>query len=141
VPGENENVELLRGMLERVGRHSENPEALYELLAPDVVMDASQLGLPDIGVYVGHQGFRDFWRRWLGPWEAWEFVPEEFIDAGDKVVVAIRQRARGRGSGVQVEEHHAQVWTFQNGKVVRQDLYPDMEQALKAAGIAKRSPG
>jgi len=131
------NVELLRAMLERVGRHSENPEALYELLAPDVVMDTSQMELPDSGVYVGHDGVREFWRRWLGPWEEWEFVPEEFIDAGDKVVVAMHMRGRGKGSGVWVEQRHGQVWAFRDGKVVRHDLYPDLDQALRAAGVTR----
>jgi ketosteroid isomerase-like protein len=130
-----DNVELLRRTLERVGPHSENPEALYELLDEDVVWDASPFGIPDMGVYRGHAGVREFWRRWLGPWEEWEFSPEEFIDAGDSVVVVMRQRARGKGSGAEVEQRHAQVWTFRDGKVVRHAQYPDRETALRAAGV------
>jgi ketosteroid isomerase-like protein len=132
---ESENVKLVRGMLERVGSRSQNPEALYELLAPDVVWDSSPMGLPDSGVYVGHDGVREFWRRWLGPWEEWEFLPEEFVAAGDKVVVAMYMRGRGKGSGVWVEQRHGQVWTVRDGKIARHDLCPDAEHALRAAGI------
>jgi ketosteroid isomerase-like protein len=140
MPDESDNVELLRETLERVGAHSENPDALYQLLDPDVVWDTSPLGLPDSGVYVGDDGVREFWRRWLAPWEQWEFVPEEFVEAGNKVVVAMYMRGRGKGSGVWVEQRHGQVWSFASGKVVRQDLYPDFEQALRAAGITNRPP-
>ena len=124
-------------MLEGVGRRAERPEVLYELLAPDVVLDASRLGIPDIGVHHGHDGVREFWRRWLGPWDAWEFAPEEFIDANDEVVVSIRQRGQGKGSGVWAELSHSQVWTFRDGKVVRWAMYQTIDEALRAAGTAR----
>lgn len=132
-----ENVRRLREALERVGRHGENPEALYELLDPEIVWDASPLEMPDHGVYRGYEGVREFWRRWLAAWEDWEFSPEEFVDAGDIVVVAMRQCGSGKGSGMQVEARHGQVWAFRAGKVIRHELHPNVDCALQAVGLSR----
>jgi ketosteroid isomerase-like protein len=132
-----ENVELLRRMFKRLGRHGENPEALYELLDAEVVWDASGLDFPDGSVYHGHEGVREFWRRWRGTWETWEFWPEEIIDAGDNVVVSMNQRGRGKGSGAEVEARHGQIWRFRNGKIVRHAQYRELDQALEAAGLTE----
>jgi ketosteroid isomerase-like protein len=129
-----ENMELVRRMFDQIGTHSENAEALYELLDRDVVWDTSALELPGMGVHRGHAGVREFWRRWLGTWEQWEFWPEKFIDAGDHVVVVVRQRGRGKASGVQVEQRHAQVWTLRDGRIIRHTLYRDVDVALRALG-------
>jgi ketosteroid isomerase-like protein len=130
-----ENIELLRAMFEKLGRHGENPEALYELLDAEVVWDTSGLGFPDGSVYHGHEGVRTFWRRWRGTWETWEFWPEKLIDAGDSVVILMHQRGRGKGSGVEVEERHGQIWRFRDGKIVHHAQYRELDQALEAAGL------
>jgi len=43
--------------------------------------------------------------------------PDEFIDAGDSVVVGVRLAGRGRASGVDLEEHEFHVFTLRDGKV------------------------
>jgi hypothetical protein len=45
-------------------------------------------------VYVGHDGVRTFWRLWLSAWETTSFEYDEFIDAGEHVVVVQSQRMR-----------------------------------------------
>ena len=132
-----ENVELVRRMFERIGPHGERPTAFYELLDVDVVWDTSGLDLPGLGVVRGHEEVREWWRRWLGPWERWELRPERFIDAGDRVLVVVRQRVRGKGSGVEVDQAHAQVWTLRDGTAVRVDLYSDVAPALEAVGLSE----
>jgi ketosteroid isomerase-like protein len=46
------------------------------------------------------------------------------------------QRGRGKGSGVEVEERHGQIWTFREGKVIRHATYPNLDEALEAAGLS-----
>ena len=131
-----ENVETLRRLFGLVG-DGDNPEALYELLDPDVefVMPAWDI---NGGLYVGHAGVREFFRRWAGTWESWHFHPERLIDVGDgRVVVDLFSRGRGKGSGVEVENRPGQVWTFRNGLVVRWENYSTLAEALKAAGLAE----
>ena len=129
-----ENVEALRRLFSLVG-DGENPEALYELLHPDVEMVIPGGDL-DAGCYVGHAGVRRYFRRWAGTLESWHFHPERMIEAGDdQVVVGVHQRARGKGSGVEVESRLGQVWTFRDGLAVRWENFATFAEALEAVGL------
>src|SRR6266704_3775580 len=68
---------------------------------PEIEWDASELQLPDVGRYEGLQAAQQFWRDWLAAWETLVF-DYELLDAGDKVVMLLEQRMRGRASGVEV---------------------------------------
>ena len=59
----------------------------------------------------------------------------EFIDAGDRVVVRIKQRARGHASGLPVEGEFWFVYTMADGKWIRLDMFDGKDQAMKAAGL------
>jgi ketosteroid isomerase-like protein len=61
--------------------------------------------------------------------------PEEFIDAGERVIAVIRMKATGRDSGVVVERQDAIVLEIRDTKIVRVDYYSDREKALKAVGL------
>src|SRR4051794_37680825 len=50
-------------------------------------------------------------------YEDFRFVPDEYIDAGDKVVVTARAQATGRGSGVELDVRYSFVWTVRRGKL------------------------
>jgi len=105
--------------------------AVFELYADDVEWDMTRSAVPDMGVYTGHEGVRAFFREF---WEAFEDYwahAEEFIDAGDRVVVRVRQGGRGKGSGVDIEmPSYWQAYTLRNGKVVRVDIVRSAEDAL-----------
>ena len=131
-----ENVEALRWLFAQVG-NGENPEALYELLHPDIEL-VMQPGDLEAGRYVGHAAVRQFFRRWAGTWEYWHLHPERLIDVGDdRVVVGLYQSGRGRGSGVEVESHSGQVWTFRDGIVVRWESFDSLSEALEAVGLSE----
>ena len=131
-----ENVEALRRLFVLVGE-GENPEALYELLDPSVefIIPPERV---DGGRYVGHAGVRRFFRSWAGTWENWHLHPESLIDVGDgRVVVAMYERGRGKGSGAEVENRSSHVWTFRDGLVVRWEIYGTLAEALEAAGLSE----
>ena len=76
------------------------------------------------------------WRDWLGAWKDFAALPEEFIDAGDRVLVLTRFRGRGRGSGTPITDFPgAALFTLRDGRVVRLILYNDVREALEAAGL------
>ena len=77
-----------------------------------------------------------FVERWDNEWEDLETVADEFLDAGDNVVVAIRYRGRGRGSGVQVSDRLFEVHTFETASVRKVD-FTKRAEALEAAGLAE----
>ena len=113
-----------------------NPGAILELLAPDVEFVVSGKD-PNAGVRHGHAGVIEFFTSWDDAWEQWEFHPEEFVAVGEhQVVIGFRQRARGRTSGIEVENHPAQLWTFRDGLAVRWEIFPSIEEALRSAEAA-----
>ena len=90
-----ENVEALRRLFELVGG-GENPEALYELLDPDIDFVVTEQDL-NAGTYRGHEGVRRYFRSWAGTWSEWHFGPQQLYAVGeDQVAVDLHQRARGR---------------------------------------------
>ena len=69
-------------------------------------------------------------------WEETEIQPERFLDAGDRVLVFVRLRVRGR-DGIEIDQPWAHLITLRSGKVVRVQLYPDRAEALGAAGLSE----
>jgi ketosteroid isomerase-like protein len=126
-----DNVERLRRMFELVG-DGEHPEALYELLDPTIELTLPRDD-PNAGTYVGHEAVRRLFRAWAGTWQDWHFEPLQLIENGDRVIVDLYQRGRGKGSGVEVQNRPGQVWTFRDGLVVRWDNYPSFAEAVEAA--------
>ena len=75
--------------------------------------------------------------EWLGQWEDWRVKPEEYIPAGEFVVVLCRYTGRGKESGVEVDTHGAHLWTFREGKAIRIEVFSSRERALEAAGLSE----
>jgi ketosteroid isomerase-like protein len=89
---------------------------------------------PDLGTYRGVEAMGEAWSRFLSAWEGFHASEPELIDLGDRVVGLYTIRARGKGSGVEVEEPVAGIFTFRAGKVARLELVT-RERGLREAGI------
>jgi hypothetical protein len=85
-------------------------------------------------VYHGHQGYLDFWSRWLDAFEDIRWDPEEMLDFGERVLVTTRQSGHGSGSGVAVSMPVYQLFTLRRGMVESQEDFLDRAKALEAAG-------
>ena len=70
-----------------------------------------------------------------GSWRRWTLEPEEFIPAGENVVVPLHIRGQGRESGIEVDAHIVHVWTIRNDRAVKLHVYVDRAEALKAVGL------
>jgi ketosteroid isomerase-like protein len=86
-------------------------------------------------VYHGREGLVAFAQQWDAAWEQYRAEPEEVIDCGDKLVVFLRHRGRGKGSGVEIDQRFAQVLHLRNGQAVRIDTFWDHTDALEAVGL------
>jgi ketosteroid isomerase-like protein len=132
-----ENVELVRRVCEANDRG--DLTAVFAAYDPEIEWHVLGLASAELGfdpVYVGHDGVRTFWRLWLSAWETTSFEYDEFIDAGEHVVVVQTQRNRGRTSGIELEwNSYAQVWTMQDAKVVRVEFFPTRGEALEAVRL------
>lgn len=113
-----DNVELVRQAW--VAWDRGDMDALFEFYAPEVEWDMSRSYVPDMGVFHGHDGIRAFFHEWRAFFAEYWAEPEEFVDAGESVIVRIRQGGRGRSSTVGVE------------------IYREEAEAIEAAGLGRK---
>jgi ketosteroid isomerase-like protein len=131
-----ENVELLRPAYAALNRG--DVDAVLQVCAPGIECQLPEGGL-NAGALRGHQAVRGFLEGYIESFESFRMEPEEFIDAGDRVLVFLRMLGRGRGSGIDVEVRPAHVWTVQGGKAVRLEAFPERSEgaAFQAAGLSR----
>ncbi len=103
-----------------------------------VVYSPPDAGNP--GTFRGHEGFLG----WVGHWyDAWEDFSQEVVaiePVGERCVVAhVRQVARGRTAGLELERTASYVYELRDGKVVYMALHVDPDAAR--ADAAEREVG
>ena len=131
-----EPVEVVRSIYERWGRG--DFRAGVELYDPDIEL-VLRPEFPESGTYRGPERIRRYMREdFLSDLEHASIAAEEFVDAGDRVVVRVHQQATGPESRLTVGMRYYQVWTFRGGCVVRIESIRDRADALEAAGLRKR---
>jgi ketosteroid isomerase-like protein len=130
-----ENVELVRELYRRAKAEPDEgfPD---ELLDPEI----EYVNPPDAvepGVRRGLDAFNAAIGRVTEVYEA-ELAPEEFIDAGEDIVVVLLTFViKGRGSGLERHQPQGHVWTVRDGKAVRFRWFNDKAEALEAAGVER----
>ena len=113
-----ENVEIVLGVFDAFVRR--DTDAMFAAYAPDVEWSMEGYPLwPETKIYRGREGVRAFFRAWLKDFDQYDTEARDPLDGGDKVVITVYDRARGKGSGVSIEHLHAHVWTFRDAQVVR----------------------
>ena len=105
-----------------------------EMWDPAIVLRTADTFV-ESGEWHGYEGLLRFTSDQMQAFERMWIEPEEFIDAGDVVVVPVRFGGRARHTGIDVEFSYVHVLTVQNGKTVRIDVYESKAQALQAAGL------
>ena len=127
-----ENVEIVQRFYDAWAR--------AEFPGPTELMDAdieyvNPPGAVEPGTRRGQAAFSTAVEKLFDGWESWQAEPEEFRAAGDQVAVVLRYRARGRGSGVEINGRESALWTFRDGKVARYAWFQEPGEAFEAAGL------
>ena len=133
-------VEIIRAVYERFSKGDFRASA--ELLDPHVVMVVGTQFAPSLfaspvgGALYGIDRVAAYTRSLLEDQTVTMEAGE--VDAvGDSVVVAVRQHAVGRASGVPTEIRYFTVWSFRWRKVIRIESFTERADALKAAGLGE----
>ena len=125
--GRKENAEVVREMLADYLRG--DYEAALPVFAPDVEVVTA------LERFHGRAGVVTEAERWEEIWSDYRFEVEDLIEAGDKVVLLYRQVGIAKGSGIEVEERAAWIYTLREGEIARVEMFQDRETALRAAGL------
>ena len=133
-----ENVEALRWLYGEWAKG--NLWALRDIADPNIEWEwaeamASLYGGPRI--YRGLEEISAATLEWLEAWDSYWMTAEEFIEAGDQIVVLMRVHARGGDSDTVIEQRLAAVWEMRNGRATRVRYYAERAEALKAAGLSE----
>jgi uncharacterized protein len=123
------NVDVARAAYDAFGRG--DMEALREMFAEDAEWLTSD-ELPLGGRTTGRDAIMDNFAQIPSYWSEFSVEPEQFIDAGDDVVVSGTQR--GTGEGGSFESPFLHLMHFEGGKVTRGQFEADSAKALKALG-------
>jgi ketosteroid isomerase-like protein len=88
------------------------------------------------GELYGRERMRRSLESLFDVWESYELRPEQIVDLDDgRVLAIVREIARGRASGVEVDSRWGYVFTIEAGEIVRVEAHRDAELALREAGL------
>ena len=92
---------------------------------------------PEPGRWLGVEEMARRYADWLRGWRAFRAEPEEYFVVDDnRILVFVRNSARGRTSGLELDARSvANFFEVRGGKVVRIVLYWDRERALADLGL------
>jgi ketosteroid isomerase-like protein len=127
-----ENVEVVRRTFD--AWEADDFAAALALYDDDVVT-RRLAPMPDPGTWRGTEGLLDVGAEWVDTFDEFTMRGEEFLDAGDQVVVRVEQEGRGGGSGARVTGTFWFVYGVRDRKVVTLDMYASREQALEAVEL------
>jgi uncharacterized protein len=129
-----ENVEVVRRIYEAFARG----DVATLVSATDAEIRCyDRSGHPGATVFHGHDGLLQLIEDDRQAFEEIRWEPREFTEAGNHVVVPIRQSGRGKASGIPVQDDVVMVWTVCGGKVLELHIYATQREALEAVGLSE----
>ena len=129
------NVDLVR---ERFAPMREGDvEALLTLTHPDFEVTTPPGLAAEPDTYRGPEGIRRYFDSFYEIMDRVSFEPHDFIGVGERVVVPVTLRARGRTTGIETTQKLVQVWELRDEKAYRIEVYATLEEAMEAARSAE----
>ena len=128
-----DNVQVVRNMYDAFGRKDE--ARLRQLLHPDIEWIQSA-GFPGGGHRRGVEAVLEkVFKGLRAEWNDWRSETEEYLDAGETVVVLGRYAGTHRGTGRSMEAVFAHVYEVQDGRITRFRQFTDTVPLVDAARI------
>jgi ketosteroid isomerase-like protein len=134
-----EDVDTIRAGLAALNR--KDIDGMLETLQPDAELVPLRAVLEGT-VYRGHEGLRQWLADMAEDWDDLRIDTDEVraLEAG-RVLLLGRFHARGKSSGVVLDQPAAWICELTGGKVARIRFYADADAALEAAAAPGESGG
>src|SRR5947209_4174429 len=123
-----DNVQLIRGMYEAFANG--DVAAVLGKMHDDIDWrEAENFIYADRNPYIGPKAVLDgVFMRLASEWDAFTVTPEEWLDAGNHVVVLGTYTGTHKNSGKAVRAQFAHVWAAKGARVLRFQEYTDTKQ-------------
>lgn len=123
-----ENVNLIRGLYEALGR-GDVEMVLAQMDKSIEWREAENFIYADGNPYVGPQAILEGVFMRLGEeWNGFAVAPEEWLDAGNQVVVLGTYTGTHKSTGKEVRAQFAHIWAVKGQRVLRFQQYTDTKQ-------------
>jgi ketosteroid isomerase-like protein len=130
------NLPLIRAIYDAFGS-GDIPGVLGRMASDIEWNEAENFPYADGNPYVGPDAIvKGVFMRLGGEWDGFAVVPEDFLDAGDTVVVLGRYKGRHKATGRPLDAQMCHVWRVKDGKATRFQQYTDTLQAARVTGGA-----
>jgi ketosteroid isomerase-like protein len=126
------NVDVVRRTVEAFPR---GVEEMLSYVDPEIELHSAIVGGAEGNVYRGHEGFRRWFADSFESFEELKNEWSEFRDLGDRVLAFGHVKARGRGSGMELDSPMGWVFTVRSGKVVKAEGFLSRAEAFEAVGL------
>jgi uncharacterized protein len=131
------NLEIVQRGFEAFNR--EGIEGIIPLIHPEFEATTPPDLASEPDTYRGPDGVRRWFQSFDEVMDQIRWDARGFRQVGDRVVVEFTLRARGKTTGLDFGQDAVMVWELRDGKAIRLDLYPTLDQALAAAAEGSRS--
>jgi ketosteroid isomerase-like protein len=126
-------IEVIRAMFQAF--NSEDIARMLALTHPDfeVAVPPTLSAEPD--VYRGLDGMRRYWETFQEAMEQIRFQPGRVAETDHGMLVEMHLTARGRQTGIPVEQRVIGIWEIRDGKAFHIRVFPSMRDALDELGV------
>lgn len=143
------NIEMIKAL------YASNPDDWVEAFESDAFLEAMRARIlplltddfevsligPDLpgltGTRPGFEGFVSAYREWLPTWASYQVQADDFIEAGDRVLVLSRWGGRTKTGDAEVTQTGGDLFSFLDGRIRRLDIYLRRHEALEAVGLSE----
>jgi ketosteroid isomerase-like protein len=129
-----ENVEIVKASFE--AWNALDVDAIRRFYAEDAVIETGMTGLGR--TFEGDDPIGHWVAELQETWAEIHWEAERIFEADDVVVSFYRGIGVGRWSGIEVEDEVAGVYHIRDGKIARERIYLDREEALEAVGLSEQ---
>jgi ketosteroid isomerase-like protein len=125
------NVQLVRRGFQAL--REGDVEALIPLIHPEFEATTPPGLAAEPDTYRGPEGIRRYFESFYEAMDRVRFEADDFIPVGERVVVPLTLRARGRTTGIETAQKVVQIWDIKDEKAYRVEVYATLEDAMAAA--------
>lgn len=125
------NVDLVRDGFAAL--RDGNVEEIIPFIHPQFEVTTPRELVAEPDTYRGPEGIRRYFESFYEAMDRVSFEAHDFIGVGERVVVPVTLRARGRTTGIETEQRLAQIWDLEDGKAIHIEVHATLEEAMAAA--------